>query len=650
MVYQPLYWPDDWSGDLLAYTFDTRTGTFKLNPPISAGQKLDARDWERRNIITISVTKSNGTLSAGDGIPFKWSSNGLSDYQKEQLNKGLPSANKQHGKAILEYLRGSAADESNGLGFRNRHHSPAHEDIALLGDIIHSSPVYVGPPSALYDKRGYNDFKAKHADRTPMVYVGANDGMLHAFKANTLKEAFAYVPATLIPKLEKLSDPNYNHQYYVDGTPTIGDAYFIKPGESAAPWHTVLVGTTGAGGKSVFALDVTSPSSITENNAAQTVLWEINPQLDNDYKELGYTFSRPAIVQMATGRWAAVFGNGPGSDSGMAVLYIADIATGKLIRKFVLADGLHNGLSTPIVTDLNGDHVADRIYAGDVKGNLWVIDVSSDNKQEWGSAFGGSNPVPLFTATAPNGKPQPITVRPEIVFHPKIGQVVLFGTGRCFNFGGTSTWADTQSFYGIWDSQLNKQPANISRTNLVEQTITQAISHSGVTVRTLSSKPIGWNITPSGDDNVMGWYIDFDTVGERIVDDPVVRPSRLTISTLIRDQPSCLGSGDGWLMRIDPVTGSRLGVSPFDSNGDGIVDADDYATVKNPDDPNKTITIPASGIRLETGGIPSTPATVINPDTGIEYNFVTLSKGVTAALSSHPEALLIGRQSWHQLK
>src|SRR5699024_9184384 len=213
---------------------------------------------------------------------------------------------------------------------------------------------------------------------------------------------------------------------------------------------------------SIFALDITDPGTFSEGNADDMALWEINPELANyagpesgsgpGYDELGYTFSRPVIVKMANGEWAAVFGNGYDSSSGESILYIADIEDGHIIKSFALGSGPDNGLSSPMAIDVDGDYVADRIYAGDLHGNMWVIDVSSRRADDWKPAFGTtSKPKPLFSATAPHGDFQPITVQPQVVFHHANGVVVLFGTESYFrqNDDVIDNNTDIQSFYGI---------------------------------------------------------------------------------------------------------------------------------------------------------------------------------------------------------
>lgn len=660
MIYQPLYNSGDWSGDIRAYEFNTVTRELADDYSYSAGESLDAQvadqgadGWKTgREIITTKINDSNGTFSSSGGIPFMWSN--LSTYQKDLLNDGArnnnagDTADSVHGEAILEYLRGSGDNEAgNGHGFRDRHQTPVDQDVALLGDIVNSTPVYVGSPSAYLGMTGYASFKSDHSNRPAMIYVGTNDGMLHAFDAATLNEAFAYVPATLVDKLHYLKNPDYRniHKYYVDGTPTTADVQF-----GSGDWRTVLVGTTAGGGKSIFALDITDPSQFGESNASNMVLWEINPKLDSAYAELGYTFSRPVIVKMANGEWAAIFGNGYESNSGKSILYIADIEDGHLIKSFELGAGSDNGLSSPIAIDRNGDQIADRIYAGDLQGNMWAIDVSSSNPSDWETAFGtASSPEPLFKATSPTeGDPQPITVQPQVVFHPVTGVVVLFGTGSYFRADDDVVDSNTniQSFYGIWD-MLDTSQNSVTRNVLQEQTILAETILSGRDVRATSDNAVDWNIRePSSGE--MGWYMDFNfngKDGERVVRTPKILSGNVVFPTLIPFDDPCLGGGTGYTMILDSVTGARPSNSIIDLNGDGSFGDMIEITVGG-----VTITVPISGFTPASGGIPTSPAIVVDPKSGKATLFITDSLGGREHTDVKLDGSRLNRISWRQLQ
>ncbi len=314
-VYQARFQTSNWSGQLLAYA-------------INSNGTVGALQWDASTLIPTADSRLIATFDGSGGTPFRWSSAGLTAAQKNAIDApsaALPSS------PVLDYLRGVRGNEKTyGGTYRNRS--------SLLGDIINSAPAFVGEPNApYYFDTSYTAFQASKASRTPMIYVGANDGMLHAFNADTGVEKFAYVPAKVIGTLADLKNPNYSHRYYADGTPTTGDVQF------GSVWHTVLVAGLNAGGQGLYALDITDPSSIsTESDVASKVLWEFTdvntassgpPNGDTD---LGYTFSRPNIVKLNTGVWAAVFGNGynntdpdgAASSTGSAVLYLHEARHG----------------------------------------------------------------------------------------------------------------------------------------------------------------------------------------------------------------------------------------------------------------------------------------------------------------------------------
>jgi type IV pilus assembly protein PilY1 len=384
----------------------------------------------------------------------------------------------------------------------------------LLGDIVNSDAVYVSNENYGYDKatgllaaekstyKAFVGTAAKAAAgttpatpatgnylRRKMIYVGANDGFLHGFDAcipvtatctaaDGGKEILAYMPNAVFNGLQNLSSPSYSHQYFVDGSPRVSDVYF----SSDSKWHTVLVETTGAGGKGVFALDITDST----NFATNPVLWEVSTtdspagsvlpaatDLKTDTttlrgfeNNLGYTLSQASIGRMHDGSWAAIIANGYGSTNHLAVLYIIDIRTGAIIRTIDTKTGsatADNGLSTPFAADVDSDGVIDAIYAGDLLGNMWKFDVSSSTPAQWQVAYGASGtPAPLFTACTNatsvatcDTTRQPITNKPQIgkVKSPQTsGTMVYFGTGKYFESTDNDTAnTKTQSFYGIWD-------------------------------------------------------------------------------------------------------------------------------------------------------------------------------------------------------
>ncbi|MEE8512654.1 MAG: PilC/PilY family type IV pilus protein, partial [Acidiferrobacterales bacterium] len=314
-LYQGRFNSGTWSGQLLAFDINQSDGSVASTESWDAGALLTTRvagsGWNtNREVITFDGTQ---------GIPFLWAS--LNSAMQIDLDTNSTGVNDGQGQARLKYLRGSAADEGiNGNKYRARS--------TKLGDIIDSSPVFVGAPAFNYpdglESQAYAGFASSNSGRPKMVYVGANDGMLHGFDASTGEEKIAYVPKKVFPNLSRLGDANYAHRFFVNGSPTAGDAFV------SGAWRTVLVGGMRKGGQAIYALDVTDPTSFDESNASSLVLWEFT---DADDSDLGYTYARPAIVRMNNGKWAAVFGNGynntaadgNASTTGNAVLFIVDI-------------------------------------------------------------------------------------------------------------------------------------------------------------------------------------------------------------------------------------------------------------------------------------------------------------------------------------
>jgi type IV pilus assembly protein PilY1 len=634
-VYQARFNSSNWTGQLLAYRVNIQDGTLNNEPEWDAAQHIPAAD--ARKIVTVN--------SDGAGVAFRWDN--LDNDRKAQLD-----ADEQRAQNLLEYLRGSDQHEQRRGGtFRNRE--------SLLGDIVASAPIFVGRPSFSYpdtlESKSYSEFRANRSNRKPMVYVGANDGMVHAFDAENGDEEFAFIPSPALRNLKQLADPNYSHRFFVDGSPNSGDVYF------GGNWETVLVGGLGAGGQGIYALKITNPNNLTEANAANVVLWEFT---DEDDADLGYTFSQPQIVRLQNGRWAAVFGNGYNnteadgsvSTTGNAVLYIVDIQNGKIIRKFDTKQGMAqdprgagrpNGMSTPAVVDLNGDYKVDFIYAGDLFGNMWKIDIRSTDPDDWKFAFGtAAAPQPLFTAVDPtddsNPLHQPITSRPEIIRGPRgIGMMVLFGTGKYFEvndkFVNTAV-PEIQSYYGLWDRNTGTTTDQIaSHTELVQQSIidepTITVNGQTVRLRTTTQHQLG---------DKKGWYLNLLSPdgyeGERQVSNTAVRAGRVIFTTLIPERDPCGYGGNSWLMELDARTGARLWQPPVDVNGDGRIDQDDLVDGVIP-----------SGIMLPVGISPE-PGILLSVSGDREYKYNPGTSGeIAVTLESRPDTTR-GRQSWRQLR
>lgn len=584
-LYQAKFKTAVWTGQVLALSLhDGVTGVDGCNDDDPIGALCPIPQWDAGCTLTgglcdttgadlgspnggaarTILTYKTGTIPAG--VPFALTE--LTASQQAQLNKDATGATDTRGSARVNYLRGDRTQEQTSGGvFRDRE--------SLLGDIVHSSPAYVGPPLrrypvAWYDQLGgvtpenaggaqtYRQFKAAHQTRTTMVYAGANDGFLHGFesgKYNTSRELvsgnegvelLAYMPSKVLQNARYLTYPDYTHRYSVDGAPVENDVFFD------GGWRTVLVGGLGAGGQGLYALDISDPDSFSENYAASTVLWEFNDNTatadpSKSSSDLGFTVSQPAIVRLHNGRWGAVVANGYNntkadgapSATGNAVLYVLDIKDGSVLAKLDTGVGKAqdptttdaaqkrpNGLASPFPVDKDGDFVTDYVYAGDLFGNVWRFDLTATNPNDWKvSEFANSGvPTPLFTARDGSNRPQPITTQVQVGVHSNglnRGVMVYFGTGKALqNSDETANTSTTQTFYGIWDKDFFGVGASID----VDSNLS-ASTKSGFTRANLQQQQIDAEQTASGDvfrrvtnnpvdyASTHGWYLDLKLVG-----------------------------------------------------------------------------------------------------------------------------------------
>lgn len=531
-VYIAGYKADRYSGSLSSRPLDAETGATLATEDWSADGLLDARNLTSSPRVILSYSGTAG---------INWGSySTLPAAQQTKMNQNSLGAVDNKGTDRVNYLRGDRTKElreTSGV-FRDRD--------SRLGDIVNSNIWFTGRPSSGYFNNGYSSFATTASGgmggRTPVLYLGANDGMLHGFNANTGAEIIAYIPQGIAEgNLRKLSDTNYTHQYYVDGSPFSGDAFI---GTTPA-WKTVLTGTLGAGGKGYFLLDVTDPSTFTTANAASIVMMDTTATTDAD---IGYIFTQPVIdeaitnkskqiVKMNNGRWAVLLGNGYNSTNEAPVLLIQYLDGLKELKK-VSPCGLPtsgactfkgtNGLSGPQPVDLNGDGKVDLVYAGDLKGNVWKFDLTSSSDSNWkASSFGDSgspNGKPLFIAK--QGGVQAIVAAPFVAPHPSGGVMVVVGTGRNLTDSDQSD-SSVQSLYGVRDSMsytvtsgvisiTEGLPINTTSdtgvpTSLVEQTRDPAvIENNNNNYYGSSSNPVDYSVKS-------GWYLNLPLSAERMI-------------------------------------------------------------------------------------------------------------------------------------
>lgn len=465
--------------------------------------------WGTRKIFTRGgsggatfPTSSQLTSLARDG--------GAANYQVT----GVDNANYIKGERRLE------ADEGNGGRLRNR--------LSVLGDIVGSSPAYVRDTNTLY--------------------VGANDGMLHAFDATNGRELFAYVPGLVdIFSLATLSRPDYAHRFFVDG-PVVVSPRTLTPGKN------LLVGTLGRGGKGVYALDVSSPASF----GIENVKWE---RASGDL--MGRVLSKPilATVRGATtpGTNAVVLGNGVNSTSNRAALIVLNLETGAVIREIDTDIGSAdepNGLSAPTGVYAEDGRTLAYVYAGDLLGNVWRFDLTDTDSTNWEAQR-------LFTAVDADGRAQPISGAVAVATHPTTrARWLFFGTGRYLTIEDANPAnATPQSMYAFVEGTSARSRAELQQRVFQE------------TGQELNGYPVrAFQAAAPLPDNRQGWYIDLPGTGERIVQDAQVVSNFLVTASMMPTGDVCEADGTGFINAVDAFTGTSARGSYFDLDGDGVTE------------------------------------------------------------------------------
>jgi type IV pilus assembly protein PilY1 len=565
------YFPSNWTGQLTAQTigFDTTKNAVTISSTIN---------WDARCVLT-GVNASTGPCSTGAttmsaeapgsrtmltwsgsaGIPFEWSS--LTSAQQTALDQGDASATSNR----LSFLRGDRTNEISTSGscpqspglpcFRKRD--------SVLGDIVDSSPTWVGPPQTytksvtwidkLYPSltapessgQKYTDFQTQRQGRLNVAYIGANDGFLHGFRAGSLDssgnlidnsstpndgyEVLAYMPGAVVQTIHNsstveldFSNTQYSHNWFVNATPANGDVFY------GGVWHTWLVGGLGAGGAAIYALDVTDPSTFSEKNPASTVIGEWTPstitcvKVSNCGKNLGNTYGTPLIRRFHNGSWGVIFGNGYGSQNNTSAgifIMLIDPASGNRTFYYLAtpSGSAANGISSPASLDVEFDHIVDYIYAGDLQGNIWRFDVTSTDPTNW--AVSASSPLfttpgnaPITTGMAVGALHQIILDSlggPVIDSSKPVRVIVNFGTGRLIPQSLTTNAqfaSGTQYVFGIWDWDMKAWNA-LSSLQAVALTGPRSITLSNLQPETITTATSGTTTYRTIDHNPVCWVV-----------------------------------------------------------------------------------------------------------------------------------------------
>ena len=649
----------DWSGvfQAVVLNLDGTVGSTVWD----AGAKLDTMSASSRSIYTATYTTpadcGAGNYAFNGGTTFTGTTAFDCVEKKGLTSPALPPSGNDTLANRVAYLRGDQSHEGDNT-YRQRSH--------LLGAIIHSQPVYVGYPSGNYfafqagtpeataaaasngtDDKSYDAFTAKHGTRAPAVYVGANDGMLHAFSAPTPTctfsagtqtcdyhaatagiELWAFVPRAVYANLGNLTSvSDFEYRPTVDSSPITRDVFFSQTdsaGTTHDEWHTILAGGVGVGGRGVYALDITDPTTF----SASSVLWEFDSDMTVSAgcvpsygscraTDLGYTVGQPNIGRLKyNNKWVVLVPNGyfpdcskpdfPTADlascqaiaaqapkdasSGKpySALFVLDAQTGKMIAELktptTIAGVTSFGLATPVMGDYEGDQIDDVAFAGDAQGNLWRFDLSSTTLTDW------SVTLVYKGLTDANGNQglQPITTMPRLFPDPSTNRfMVVFGTGKYLGAADNGNNA-VQALYGVRDVVGTPY----SQTDLVRQYMHETLApatlpdgsanpNAGATLRCVTggaSDDCTSTITainPSSDAG--GWFVNLYVpasatdptsldLGERVVVSPgaIFASNTVVFETLLTGASGsdpCNPSTQGAVLALNAISGAPAGVS-----------------------------------------------------------------------------------------
>lgn len=538
--YDPSNWTGSVKGQMVSYD---RNGNPTYTEVWSAASQLDSVGQANRKIVT---------WCGSSGVPFTAAAVATcSDSFKYVIGVSSQSASD-----YALYLRGDRTRElANGGVYRTR--------TSLLGDIVDSKINPVAAPDAklaeLYNP-GYNSFKAAYASRKTVVYVGANDGMLHAFDGSVTTsggggELFAYIPGLIYSDssldtadggLSSLGVPSFSHHFLVNGTPTVTDVDFHRTADPVATsddWRSLLVGGLGKGGKGYYAIDVTDPAAWTSETAvAGKVLWEFSNS------RMGYSYGDAEVVKTAKYGWVVVLGSGYNNSDGNAYFFFVNPRTGRLLETVAVPDGSNLAHVSAFVPDYK-DGTADALYAGDLQGNVWRLDLTPAT---------GSYATPTLIATLKDsrGTAQPVTTRPLIEIEPNsLKRYVLLGTGRLLADSDAKS-TQIQSFYALIDG-LGTSGAFYGGSTSLPDDIAFPITRSKLQDDSNRLNGIG-----SSPENVMGWYFDLSAaasgIAERVNVSPTANNGVVAFAANLPNGDACSPAGTSKVYALSMSSGQNL--------------------------------------------------------------------------------------------
>ncbi|MDO4231167.1 MAG: PilC/PilY family type IV pilus protein [Lautropia sp.] len=572
--YVPSYVTRDWTGEVEAFRLDMGVqkeslwkATEKVPPALS-------RNW------FVGLGVDPGNPGTGDkSVMFFWDRI-PADMRTQMMKSAGLETTPNRGSPMMAWLRGDQSNE--GSYFRRRS--------GVLGHIVNSPPVYVGADidqgyrflplkfpngvdSGASSYRAHVNAKKASAARPGLVFVGSNDGVLHAFDAATGVEVYGFTPHAVTSEMARSSRVTYEPRYLMDGPLVERDAFWDRS------WRRVLLGSTGAGPRSVFALDVleTAPGKLN----AKTLMWELDARTQ---PEIGHVLAAPEVGVLRDGRWVAVFGNGYESASRRAQLFVVELKTGKVLRTIDTGVGdatTRNGLGgVTLVKD--GTQVITAAYAGDLRGNVWKFDLASEDETRWKVGLGGKA---LFTTVGS----RPVTAAPATVVRPDAGVMVLVGTGKLFQVDDDKS-VELESVYGLWDNErlVGDKDGKLSWTG------GSSIRPSQVRTNDVTMLPGNEFARITTDKGVLnwdqerGWRVPLTMLPDAAAAQRmIVKPQFLTGLALFETMSPALSHNyhdnacktelhaPAFSLLLDPLTGLMASKATIDTNGDNVLNADD---------------------------------------------------------------------------
>lgn len=560
-TYRTVYW----DGDVAARQIDYINGEVSDEVSWRASTLLNRKSSSNTDSRTIYTS----SLSGGKNVRVNFSFANLDATAKSYFNNKCDLLSQcvlleqnlkniaNNGELLVNYLRGHRGYEMTSLEspvFRSREN--------LLGDIIDASPVYVSGSPYNWTDKGYSTHKAAVSNRTPMLYVGSNDGFLHAFNAQSGEEEWAYAPRQILHKMYALADKTYafNHKFYVNGTISIMDA--VVNGN----WKTVLVGAMGQGSKGYYALDITNPSS-------PSVLWELctdSSSCSVTNNNIGYTYGNPIITKNVNNQWVVYLTSGYDNLGGKGHVFEVDLSTGSILRDF--QTGINASTSNPTgLSNINSyyknfyeDNKTNVLYGGDLNGDVWRVET-----RPFISTNALIQRIGFTSTSSTNNTRQPISSKIELgsIYETPI---LFFGTGQYLNFADYET-TGIQSVYAIKDPYARCVDYNYLeylgkciQNNFTggEQYYGNLKTHSQMTVQTSNTSN---NQTTATRYNVVdwnrhiGWYFDFKSqAGERVNIDPTLVLGTLNMVTNVPATNTCSMGGNAWIYQFNYLNGNPI--------------------------------------------------------------------------------------------